>query len=166
MNKIYTGNDRAHELKLKNYRDLIHYLCKKSGERWNGQLNPNAEPVTAFIDWGRWAWQCECGNGMYAEPSDPIGFCDQCGNVFTGGDYARPVLFPENRKEIEVALLEREVEGSALLMEKFRVKHGGTQLAMMAQFRPATLPRNWKGESVAELKEEHGKAKERKEKNK
>lgn len=157
MDKIYTGNDRAHELHLKNYRELIAYLCRKNGEKWNGQIDPDAAPANAFIDWGRWAWACECGNQMYAEPADPIGFCDQCGNVFANG-LARPILFPENRKEIENALLERELHGHPLLKDKLASKMGGSQLALMPQFKPVNLSRSWNGESVDKLHKEHIKA--------
>lgn len=157
--KIFSGNDRAKELNLKNYRDLIYFLCAKSCERWNGKIDENATPAYAFIDWGRWAWSCECGNQMYAEPRDPIGFCDQCGNVFTNGS-ARPVIFPDNVQDIEAALMEREVEGLPQLQEKFGKKLGASQLNLMPQFKPVTLSRDWRpGETVELLREQHGKAK-------
>ncbi len=88
MDKIYSGNDRAKEMGLRNYREFIAFLCKKSGEHWKGGVNTSEVlAVRAFVDWGRWSWKCpDCENQMYAEPKDPVGFCDQCGNVMLNGD--------------------------------------------------------------------------------
>mgnify|MGYP001560413045 FL=1 len=165
MDKIYTGNDRAKELHLKNHREAIAFACAKSGERWNGRTHTDpAFTLDAFVDFGRWLVICECGNVMYAEPLDPIAFCNQCGNALVPNHDARLVNFPENRVEIEAALLERETSGHPLIKNKMADKHGASQLALMPQFKPVVVSRSWKpGETVEDLRNEHARMKEEKE---
>lgn len=164
MDKIYSGNDRAKELKLRNYRELIAFVCAKSGEKWNGQVNESAPlAVDAFITWGRWSVTCpDCNNQMYAEPTDPIMFCDQCGNVAIDGD-ARLVNFPDNVGEIEAALLERKMGGNDVLREKFAGKMGASQTMLNPLFAPVDTSRDWRpGETVEKLRNEHAQVKEAK----
>jgi hypothetical protein len=154
--KIYTSNDRAHEMGLKNHRDMIAFACMKSGEHWNGEITEDKKfEVMAFIEHGRWLVRCECENVMYAEPSDPIMFCNNCGNIESGG-LARMVAFPANKNEIETALLEREIAGNETLLDKLALKYGASQTMLMPQFAPKILSRNWKhGETVEDLRAEH-----------
>ena len=157
MHKIFTANDRAKELRLKNHRDLIAYLCKRSGEKWNGIIEADpAFALPAFVDFGRWLVKCECGNVMYAEPSDPIAFCNDCGNVGIPHGNARQVIFPDNRIEIEAALMERELGGGELLKEKMLGKKGASQTMLMPQFAPVVVSRSWNpGETADDLRAEH-----------
>jgi hypothetical protein len=116
---IKDGNDRAKEMGVSTYRELINLftdlrraeqmkrrLFKPSGSKarekqireamqipgWTGNIRSDAKPAKAAVDGGRWLAQCECGNYEVVTPTDPIMFCHQCGNKDFGHD-ARPVEF-------------------------------------------------------------------------
>lgn len=76
--------------------------------RWDGQRVGGAG-LQAYIDFGRWAVRCECGQNNYADPLERVMFCARCGNGNSG--MARPVIFPQEgmRKKIEKAILARPV---------------------------------------------------------
>jgi hypothetical protein len=89
-----------------NYRVWLQGLVNM---RWGKRLidwKPAREPVRAWINKGDWAVNCpDCPESLIAEPGEPF-FCPHCLNVKNGGR-VRPVVFPENRVQIEAALLRR-----------------------------------------------------------
>ena len=67
-------------------------------------------PVHALLSNGRWMALCDQPRCMGCEMVDPwekVFFCLTCGNGNTGK--ARPVIFPQDWKEIEDAMLERDM---------------------------------------------------------
>jgi hypothetical protein len=113
MDKIFTAMDDAKRKKLASVTALVRALSVQMAQRgqipfpWDGRT-VTGEAVEAFVDHGRWLAQCDqCGNPEYVDPETPIFFCMRCGN----GDSraARPVSFPENRVEVEKALLAIEI---------------------------------------------------------
>ena len=149
MDKIYTGIDRAKELGFDNYKLFIESLTRQK-VNWN----VDGKPLIAFVDHGRWLVECECGDVFYAEPDEPA-FCPTCGNVENNG-LARPIQFPINKDDIEKELLKREISGKPSTIERL-----GTQAALFPKLvMHVYAPRNWRGESVDELKAQHKTAKE------
>jgi hypothetical protein len=152
MQKIFSGNDRARELGFKNYREFVIKLSERIAFKWDGETDLSSElALQAFVTGGRWAATCECGESYYVEPVDPIGYCyGGCGNANMGGR-ARAIVFPDDRLEIEEALLERELEGTQTAFDRL-----GTQSALKTNLLfPKILPRNWDGESPEELRKQH-----------
>jgi len=85
----------------------------------------NSAPLQARVDWGRWVVDCECKGAEFAFEEGEF-MCQSC---FNGGHQHkfRRVIFPKERKAIEMLLLQRP-EGN----------------------------RNWSpGESIAKLKAEN-----------
>lgn len=151
MDKIFTANDRARELGHKNHREFLSAFAARNRVPWSGQIDLNTTPLNAFVDGGRWLVRCECLECTLAEPHDPIHYCPVCGNINHGGK-ARPVVFPDNRKEIEDELLKREWVGSPEIFDTF-----GTQTlgAFPAFVQHKYARREWKpGQSVKALKAE------------
>lgn len=152
--KIFTGLDRAQELGFMTYRLFIEALCNRALRaqpfKPNWALVDASKPVQARVDYGRWLADCECGNAVYVEPTDPLFFCDACGNESAAGK-VRPVVFPANRLMIEAALLERPVRG-----EPGTRKRLGTQALLNPRLvRHEDAPRNWTpGQSADELRAE------------
>lgn len=65
------------------------------------------QTVQAYINYGRWVVKCpDCAGCEDADPGEPIFFCLSCGQ----DGYFKSVVFPEDRAEIEAALLARPVE--------------------------------------------------------
>lgn len=80
---------------------------KRISRGWDGEAI-SGEGVYAFVNNGRWLARCKvCDTPMYVSPTTPVFYCSECGNG--GSQSAWPVQFPENREDIEAALLEREV---------------------------------------------------------
>ena len=83
-------------------------------------------PVLALVSNGRWVALCDvpnCDGCEYVDPQEPIFFCMKCGNNSTGK--ARPVNFPKEFKEIDAALLERDmlpVVGGDLVNQAFNAR--------------------------------------------
>lgn len=150
MQKIFSGDDRARELGFKSYREMVEAISKRINKPFNPRVEADT-PLYAVVRDGRWLAECECGEFYYVSPSDPIGFCHgKCGNAFVDGK-TRLIIFPENREEIEQALLERELEGPQTAFDRL-----GTQSAgMMHKFPPVGAPRNWDGESLEDMRAEH-----------
>jgi hypothetical protein len=151
--KIYSGIDRARELGM-TYREFVEFLCKNARHKPNwGQVDTNS-PIKAIVAGGRWLAECECGGTYYVEPTDPLAFCDTCGNLLQSGKM-RPVVFPPNRVAIEATLLERKMVGDPGTIAKL-----GTQAALFGKLVfPAVMPRNWDGETPEELRAQHAKVK-------
>ena len=145
MDKIYTGNDKAHEIGYDSLRSMIYDLARQRGFKLTGKIS--RDKVKARIDFGRWIADCPCGGAGYVDPDDPIFWCGSCGNEKHHGDFLT-VVFPKNREEIENEILARPVR---LLPEK--MLSGPTQGAMNSIPVLPGLPRSWNpGESVEELK--------------
>lgn len=66
------------------------------------------EETPARVNWGRWIWDCECGGSEFAF-DEGWGMCRNCFNGWIKHKY-RPVLFPRNRKAIELLLINRPLE--------------------------------------------------------
>jgi hypothetical protein len=121
--------------------EWILYLADQSRQRgrfqimWDGRRVGGA-PVMAFIDFGRWCAQCECGQVNYADPDEPVMFCARCGNGNTG--MARQVIFSaeEVRSEIGRLLMERPVVDHPLAKDRI-------EAARLAKPVYSYLPRNW-----------------------
>lgn len=68
-----------------------------------------ATTVAARVNHGRWLWDCPlCGGAQVCTPADPRAFCVECWNG--GSDRWWPVLFPEERADIELVLDARPLE--------------------------------------------------------
>lgn len=77
-------------------------------------------PVYARIYRGHWIADCDvCGGAMFVSPDDPVFFCVECFNKKDNGKL-RPIIFPDNRQEIERAILERPVNEFAGVTESER----------------------------------------------
>lgn len=157
MNKIFSGDDRAKELGFRSYRDWVIVAAKRQGFTFNSELCDQS--ITAYVNHGRWAADCECGDTYYVSPSDPVGFCyGGCGNAEQDGK-SRPVIFPANREEVEAALLEREYTGTVTGFNRL-----GTQAVLHPNlYAPKVLPRNWSGEKVEHIRKHHENVKKEKE---
>ena len=105
MEKIVTGSDVAAIKNAGSYREFVIRNSRQRSLPFTG-LMTNRDPLLARIDFGRWIADCECGGAEYVDPADPLFFCCSCGNQAHQGK-ARRVIFPENRAEIEAAVLER-----------------------------------------------------------
>lgn len=71
-----------------------------------GKADDEIEPVKAFVNKGRWIVVCPlCGGGEYAW-EEGYCYCCSCHNSYMGHKYRR-LVFPENRAEIEAALIVR-----------------------------------------------------------
>lgn len=135
MDKIFTATDRARELGFTDYFALLESIIKHEIPR-----EIDGEPVYARVDFGRWIADCECGGAVYVDPEKDGFFCGNCKN---NGGKLRPVVFPENAKEIEDELLKRVVY--------LPTGKTGTQAAKEAK----GLSRSWtRPETVEQLKEQ------------
>ncbi len=114
MNRLISARDLAERYGKATTTELILWLAERSRQRgrfrvmWDG-VHVGGPPVIAYVDFGRWAAQCECGQGSYVDPESPFLFCPRCGNGNTG--LARLVIFPpdEKRRMLEQLLMERPV---------------------------------------------------------
>lgn len=135
MDKIFTATDRAQELGHDNYFSLLESIMKREIPR-----EIEGEPVYARVDFGRWLADCECGGASYVDPEKDGFFCGACKN---NGGKLRPVIFPENYKEIETELLLRVVY--------LPTGKKGTQASINAK----GLSRSWtRPETVKDLQEQ------------
>lgn len=142
ITRLLDAEDKATEEGFTSYRTRLRLLGGVKWH-WNGDFDKDLSPVDAFIDYGRWLAQCECGGVEYVTPKDPIFFCFRCGNAATYG-VARPVNFPSQAEivEIEKALFARDVD------EPDGIEP--TQAAMRS--KPINgLPRSWSKGSTAEM---------------
>lgn len=131
-----------------------------------GLDNPRGRAVLAEINQGAWIAQCECGGAEFVDPDDAIFFCWSCANR-ENGFFVRPVTFPANVKEIEDAILEREVKDIRGLTEKDRAYLATPLISFVDEDgteRHAT--RSWiPGETVEDLKRQNDFIKDLKEEN-
>ncbi len=112
---IYAQTDRG--ARIGTARDTIGAL--KSGMqllRWfQGQARVIGFPfkasvngsVDAEINHGRWIVRCPaCAGAEEVDPDEPVFYCLSCGNADVGG-HVMMAVFPDDRGEIEAALLKR-----------------------------------------------------------
>jgi hypothetical protein len=119
-NKFY--NERFEDWKIKY---LVPMMLRHGLTGIVPRLNSSAKPVYAFVEHGRWLAKCECG-GAEAVWDEGLFMCQSCWNSAYKHNF-RPVVFPEQRQEIEAIL----------------------------ELRPL-LNRNWLlGETVAQLRKEN-----------
>lgn len=101
--KLVTTKD----LIAKRQAESLADLRKALGKMTNKSIREGkaiGKPVSAFVDYGRWVAQCECNGAEIVDPDVPEFFCFSCGNESNGGRL-RPVIFPNEIKEIEKQLL-------------------------------------------------------------
>jgi len=117
---------------------LVRFQC-------SGELSKKYS-VYARVDSGRWLADCPiCSRSNYVDPDEPVFYCFGCGNQGSGKFV--PVIFPEEREEIETLLLARPVT----------VEETDTNPVSQAINSVASIPghaRNWDNElSVEDLKQ-------------
>lgn len=107
-------------------------------------------PVYARIYRGHWIADCDvCGGAMFVDPSDPVFFCLECFNRRENGR-VRPVIFPDDRQEIERAILERPVNDYAGVTDSERA--GRAFYAAGGQ----TFTRDWiPGETAEDIRRQN-----------
>ena len=151
--KIFNADDKAIEeasldprATFKNHRERMLFdwntlttpiLRVRRIPVWNGQEGTE-NPVTAFVEAGRWLAVCDCGGWEYVTVNDPIFFCHECGNKSTDGK-SRPVIFPSQRRitMIENALMKRELEEPDAIKTYPAIHRSRSALYV-------TKPRDWK----------------------
>lgn len=159
---ICSGLDLAERDSTPTVPLLTHeaWIKQKLINMWRKKRSPvtlhpivKGDPVTAYIDFGRWSAKCECDPGAqeYVTPGENIFFCFHCFNEANGG-HSRPVKFPSDKKrlEIEQLMMERPVDdsvGGTKLSKALNAKpliktpHGDLGRAWMPDETPAALRR-------------------------
>ena len=147
MEKILDGNDYAQSLGKPSLRELLKSAKYERFDTPYKDVEPTGKPVFAFVSFGFWVASCECNGAEYVADGQPF-YCMSCGNYEYGG-IPRPVIFPENRAEIEAELLRRPIT-----MSTGRNAWERAQRARAATQTPAGwLSRTWlAGETVKDLK--------------
>lgn len=150
--KDYGGSGRGY---LRKQQEDIR---KRLGVSVNirGIDKPVGKPVSPEIWQGQWIARCEdCNGASFIDPDEPFFFCFGCGNRSNGG-YCRPVVMPDNWKEIEAVLLERPVDDIAGLTDLERAGMARPVLFTEREMDgvPVQLPlvRSWiHGETLEDL---------------
>ena len=109
MSKVITAMDMAKKEGSGSVIERIGKFAQLFGNKFVTDRTAG-NPVFARIDYGRWLADCECGGAEYVDPETPVFFCQACGNRSTSGR-ARPVIFPENREQIEAETMEKPAGG-------------------------------------------------------
>ena len=78
---------------------LAEWNLRYRGEALPPKPTGDLPPAEAFVNCGRWVWQCVCGTALAVEPGEDL-ICVRCG---LGG--WRSVVWPGFREEIESQLL-------------------------------------------------------------
>lgn len=154
MDKIFDANHLAQEQGMNDGLERIKRLSKTHGlPAWSGKIRED-DQVLARVERGRWIADCpNCNGAEWVAEGVPF-FCFSCGNPDIGGD-ARMVVFPTNRREIEVALLERDMINNPQLSP--------ISNALNAKPTVKNSTRVWHpGKTVNELRSAHKLAKEQK----
>lgn len=97
---VWASHQRGRQLPLPEFLD---------GYDFNETYRPEDVPmVIAYINHGRWVADCPgwCGNALVVSQADPYFICSECGSVENGGRWYL-VVFPDEKNEIEEALLRR-----------------------------------------------------------
>jgi hypothetical protein len=116
--------------------------------------DPTGVPVYARLWQSQWIADCDCNGASFVDPDEPVFFCFSCGNR-SNGCKPRPVLFPENRVEIEELILKRPVRFSAGLTELEMIAFAQPEVKVDFGDGRGELPlvRSWTpGETVEDLK--------------
>jgi len=111
-----------------------------------------AKPVHARIELGQWIADCECRGAEFVDPDEPIFFCSSCLNR-EFKHRLRPVIFPDNYKEIEQLILQRPVDDISGIDDLQRA-HQAKALIHVEQPDGSRLPltRSWNpDESLKDL---------------
>jgi len=103
---IRMAMDQPGILKFGGYRQFV---AATLAIRWMG-ASPNwetrGEAIPAFVNHSNWLVRCpDCPEVLVAQVGEPF-YCPECQCVKNGG-FARPVLFPNNFRDIERVLLAR-----------------------------------------------------------
>ena len=84
----------------------IWYATQARAMGFPFSLQPSGK-VKAEVNHGRWLVRCpSCSGAEEADPGEPIFYCLSCGNADSAG-HIMMVMFPDDRAEIEAALLAR-----------------------------------------------------------
>lgn len=149
MEKILDANDKAIDEGFADAMDRLINSHKRGGRingdfamwAWEGKTTEN-NPVSAFVERGRWIALCECGSAEWVAEGVPM-FCRNCGNANDEGA-GRVVNFPANKNAIEAELMTRKIH-----------TRGGrkpTEQVLMAVPDNLNLGREWRpGETVEDL---------------
>lgn len=137
-----TGKPRDWLLKLK--QDIEQRRGIKIKMR---QADTAASPVYARIYRGHWIADCDvCNGAMFVDPDDPLFFCLECFNRRDSGKM-RPIVFPDDRQEIEQAILERPVNDFAGVTDSERAGRAFIEAGGM------TFTRDWvPGETAKDIR--------------
>ncbi len=109
--KIVNGGDIARRDGMGSYREWLKRAAFRFGHRFRDEVDEEAVPVHAFMDYGRWVARCPvCGGAEYIDPDDPVFFCLSCGNAAIGGRL-RKVKMPRHWRLAERAALSRPIPG-------------------------------------------------------
>lgn len=114
---------------------------------------PAGAPVYARIWQGSWIADCDvCNGAIFVDPGEPFFFCFGCAN--RANDHRpRPVIFPEEREEIERLILERPVNDTAGLDDLDRAGMSRAVLGVEVDGDVKPLTRSWRpGETAKDLK--------------
>ena len=108
--KIDYAEDLAHDRSSATYMDMIVKQLTALGHAElieTVKKKPIGKPVYAFVNHSRWISYCDYCGGASAVDRDGGFFCLTCLNL-KNNNRSRPVVFPENYKEIEQLLEQRE----------------------------------------------------------
>lgn len=178
MHKIFDALDKIEQEQQAglgsylNYKERIRELAKKHGVPWDGKIC-KGPPIWARIERGRWIADCDfevqgirCNGAEWVTPGEPF-YCVKCGNAKTNGQ-ARPVIFPENKENIEAAVMERPLINMAPGAHPVLQTLGGIPaLGIQTDQGMLVVGREWHpGETVKDLRDQHKFVKEMVEKSK
>ncbi len=166
MHKIFDAHDMAEMEGFKDAHDRLKRLPFVQGPKprlpiWNGKVCAGP-PIWARIERGRWIADCDaevngvrCGGAEWVAPGVPF-FCFSCGNAKTNG-LGRPVIFPENKDEVESAILERPmIDNAPGAHPILRALSARPALAIRVTGEAFAITRDWNpGETPEELRKQH-----------
>lgn len=103
---IRTAQQQISVRKRGGYRNFVAYQLEA---RWPGakpDWDIRGDPIQAQVVASDWIVVCpDCRDALVAEPGEPF-YCLNCQNAKNNGK-ARPVMFPDERAQIEKILLAR-----------------------------------------------------------
>lgn len=139
------GSVRARILKK---REMMH---KKQNIALQvlGMDAPSGAPVMARIWQGQWIADCGCGGAEFVEPTEPIFYCFSCGSR-ENNHRVRGVIFPENYREIEAAVLARPVNDAKGLTDLERAGLAKAGVVAVVDGVEYPLVRAWSPEETLE----------------
>jgi hypothetical protein len=147
IDKILNANDFAQSKGFTTSQDMLRAHDYRSYDTPYVDVEPEGDPVVAFISFGFWIAECECRGAEYVAPGQPF-YCMSCGNYAAGGK-PRPVIFPENMQAIEAEILRRPVtQGTG----RNQFERAQRSRAVVSTER-GWLSRTWQpGETIEDLK--------------